>query len=106
MIEWIKKNKYYIIIFAIIIAIASIMIPLLAWVGPDGLERVLEDWGLGEFPSFFAPFGFSELGILGDIINGIIGICIVLGIALIIFYLMKRKNKNKPEQAKPTEQTE
>ncbi|MHA1309415.1 MAG: PDGLE domain-containing protein [Candidatus Helarchaeota archaeon] len=96
MKNWIKTHKYFFLILMIIICIAAIMIPLLSWVGPDGLERVLEDFGLGEFHPLFAPLGVSGLGIIGDIVNGIIGIIIALGISLLLFYLLK---KRRPQES-------
>ncbi|MHA1231533.1 MAG: hypothetical protein ACTSRP_08425 [Candidatus Helarchaeota archaeon] len=99
MKEYIKKHKSFFIILIVIIAIASVMIPLLAWVGPDGLERVLEEFGLGDFEPIFAPFGISmEPEILADIINGVIGIVIVLGVALAIFYLMRHRKQLKQDE--------
>ena len=93
MSEYIKKHKSFFIILAIIIAIASIMVPLLSWVGPDGLERVLGDYGLPEFENFFAPLGI-DLGFEGsDIVLRIIGILITTVIALGIFYLISKKEK-------------
>ena len=90
MVEFTKKTW---IILIIIIAVLLILIPILAWVGGDGMEASLEAVGY-EIPESFYPG--IDLGPFGDYIIGIIiPICIFFG-AVGIFYAVKKYREIKP----------
>ncbi|NHI93050.1 MAG: hypothetical protein EAX96_11150 [Candidatus Lokiarchaeota archaeon] len=89
MVEFTKKTW---LILAIIVAVLLILIPLLAWVGGDGMEASFEQIGF-EIPEGFYPG--IDLGPFGDYIIGIIiPVCIFFG-AVGIFYGIKKYREIK-----------
>lgn len=88
-----KKNIW--IILAIIVGVLLILIPLLAWVGGDGMEATFEALGLPVPPSLFPRI---DLGIWQDYIFGALGVAGIFCLATGVFYLFSKTKKNQAEQ--------
>ncbi|MHA1785306.1 MAG: hypothetical protein ACTSVE_08910 [Candidatus Helarchaeota archaeon] len=88
----VELNKKFWIALAIIIGVLLILIPVLSWVGGDGMEASLEQVG------FTIPEGFYpgiDLGPFGDYIIGVLTPTVLFFSVMGIFYgLKKYKERN------------
>jgi uncharacterized membrane protein (DUF373 family) len=97
MVDW-KRYKWPIISIVIIMGVLAIMILIGFELGilstdPDGLERVLEDWGTQTGSEFWTPLlSFIQNEGIAAIIGIVLSVVIIGG----AFYLIIRfKNKKK-----------
>ena len=106
MVEW-KKYKWPIISIVIIMGVLAIMILIGFDLGilsdnPDGLERVLEDWGSETGSEFWNPLlSFIQNEGIAAIVGILLSVVIIGG----VFYLIIR-TKNKRKEAKETAQSD
>ncbi|MBD3215442.1 MAG: hypothetical protein GF311_22725 [Candidatus Lokiarchaeota archaeon] len=95
MADW-ERYKWPVISIIIIFGVLSIMLSVGFTVGilsgdPDGLERVLEDSGVGEPESFWTPFLSF---ITNEYVAGLLGLLLAAIIIGGVFYLITYfKNK-------------
>jgi len=94
-----KRYKWPIISLIVISGTLMIMLAIGFTVGilsedPDGLERILEDWGVSEPEAFWIPF-FSF--ITSDYIAGLLGLLLVAVIIGGVFYLITYSKKKRTE---------
>jgi len=61
---------------------------------PDGLERVLEDWGVAEPEAFWLPF-FSFIS--NEYVAGLLGLILTTVIIGGVFYLITYSKKKRTE---------
>jgi len=79
-------NKKLMIALAIMIGVLIVLIPLLSWIGGDGMEATLEAAGV-HIPDIFPAL---DLGPFGDyILAALIPLCI-FAITYGVFYLIKK----------------
>lgn len=106
MVEW-KKYKWPIISIVIIMGVLAIMILIGFDLGilsdnPDGLERVLEDWGNQTGSEFWTPLlSFIQNEGIAAIVGILLSVVIIGG----VFYLIIR-TKNKRKEVKETVQSD
>ena len=79
-------NKKIMIALAIMIAVLIVLIPLLSWVGGDGMEATLEAAGV-HIPDIFPAL---DLGPFGDYILAITIPLAIFTVTYGVFYLIQR----------------
>jgi len=94
-----ERYKWPIISLVVISSILIIMLSIGFTVGflsedPDGLERVLEDWGVAEPEAFWLPF-FSFIS--NEYVAGLLGLILTTVIIGGVFYLITYSKKKRTE---------
>ncbi|TXT62604.1 MAG: hypothetical protein BAJALOKI3v1_540022 [Promethearchaeota archaeon] len=98
MVNW-QRYKWPIISIIIIFGVLAIMLSVGFTVGilsedPDGLERVLEDSGVGEPESLWTPFlSFITNEYVAGLIGLILAAIIIGGVFYLITYFKNKRAK-------------
>lgn len=94
-----ERYKWPVITLVVTSVVLMIMLSIGFTVGilsedPDGLERVLEDWGVAEPEAFWVPFLSF---ITNDYVAGILGLILSAVIIGGVFYLITNSKKKRTE---------